>query len=159
MQINGRVEVWKVREGHRLLVHENHNTIFQTLYTNLRNVLISRSVEYGVDAVAWGSWINPAGSYIDSDWAGTTSSGTQGAFIQSAVGNLTAKYSGTFSFGATKKFNYLELGRGYTAAGPAVTQLFTDRYAYDDSLLTGSTFLTWESGDAMIVDWSIQVGS
>ena len=157
--IKGHIQVWGIRKGVRTLDYEHKNTIFVTLYTNLRTVMISRSVEYGVDAIAWGSFKAPSGTFIDSSWAGTTSSGTQGALIQSAVGSIQAKFSGTFSFAGQKQLNYFELGRGYTPAAAGVTQLFTSRYAYDQSLLTGSTALTYESGDSFIINWTFTVGS
>lgn len=155
----GRLEIYRVRNNIRELVYEKKNTLNVTLYTNLRTVLISRSVEYGVDAIAWGSYKDPAGSFIDSDYAGTTSTGTQGGLVQSAVGSLQSKFSGTFSFTTTKSINFFELGRGYTPAAGGVTQLFSGRYAYDNSLLTGSTSIQYVNGDSLIVDWTIQAGS
>jgi len=79
--------------------------------------------------------------------------------IQSVVGSHQAKFSGTFSFSTTKYINYFELGRGYTAAAAGVTQLMTGRYAYDDSLLTGSASLQYDNGDTFIVDWTISLGA
>ena len=158
LPIKGQIRVWKVRDGIRTLEFEHNNAIYDTLKTNLRNVLVSRSVEYGVDAIAWGSWKDPAGSFIDSDWTGTTSSGTKGALIQSQVGAAQAKFSGTFTFSSTKSINYFELGRGYTPAAGGVTQLMTGRYAHDQSLLLGSTSLTYDSGDSFIIDWTLTLG-
>jgi hypothetical protein len=158
MKLKGNLEVWGVRNGVRTLDHQEHNAIWVTLQTNLRNVLVNRSVEYGVDAIAWGSFSAPGGTFVDSSWAGTTSSGTQGGMIQSSIGTTKAKFSGTFTFSTTKQINYFELGRGYTAAGAGVSALFTGRYAYDNSLNTGSTWLTYENGDSFVVDWTIQLG-
>lgn len=156
----GHLKVYKVGvNGVRELIHEHKNTIGSLMQTNLAAVLISRSVEYGVDAIAWGSFKVAGGTFIDSSWAGTTSSGTQGALIQSAVGSNQAKFSGTFSFSSTKNINFFQLGRGYTAAGAGVSALFTTIYNYDNSLLTGSTALTYNSGEALILDWITQVGS
>jgi len=157
--IKGELRVWGIRNGVKTLDHFHSNTIWPTLKTNLRTVLISRSVEYGVDAIAWGSFKSPAGSFVDSYFSGTTLSGTIGALIQSVVGTHQAKFSGTFSFSTTKYINYFELGRGYTAAAAGVTQLMTGRYAYDDSLLTGSTSLQYDNGDTFIVDWTISLGA
>ena len=155
----GKLEVYRVRNSIRELVYSKKNTLNVTLYTNLRTVLISRSVEYGADAIGWGSFKSPAGSFIDSDYAGTTSTGTQGGLVQSAVGSLQAKFSGTFSFTTTKDMNFFELGRGYPPAAAGVTQLFTGRYAYDNSLLTGSAYIRYVNGDSLIIDWTIQAGS
>ncbi len=159
LPIHGHIQVWGIRQGKKTLDFEYHNTIWPTLQTNLRNVMISRSVEYGVDALAWGSFKGPAGSFIDSDWAGTTSSGTKGAMIQSSVGTNKAKFSGTFTFSTSKLLNYFELGRGYTPAGAGVTQLFTGRYAYDDSLVVATSSIQYDNGDSFIIDWTIQLGS
>lgn len=156
----GQIEVYRVKNGFIECVFSKRNTLHVTMFSNLRTALISRSVEYGVDAIAWGSFNSPAGSFVDSDWAGTTSSGTKGGLVQSSVGNLQAKFSGTFSFSSgTRHINYFELGRGYTPAGGGVSQLFTGRYAFDNSILTGSTSIMYQSGDILIVNWTIQVGS
>lgn len=158
--VEGHLEVIKVhRDGRREIIIDKKQTIGTLVITNLRNVLVSRSVEYGVDAIAWGSFKATAGSFIDSDFAGTTGSGTAGALIQSQVGSNQAKFSGTFSFSSSKSVNMWQLGRGYTAAGASVTALFSTIYAYDNSLLTGSTFVSFSNGDAQIVNWTLQLGS
>lgn len=158
-QITGHIQVYKIDAlGKRTLQFEKKQTIGTSMYANIALVLTSRSVEYGVDAMAWGSFKAAGGTFIDSDWAGTTSSGTKGALIQSIVSSVTSKFSGTFSFSSTKQINFLQLGRGYTAAGAGVSQLFTTIYNYDNSLLTGSTNLTYNNGESMIVDWSTNVG-
>lgn len=161
LQLIGHLEVWKIhgKTGFRELIIDKKQTIGTSLHTNLRTVLMSRSVEYGVDAIAWGSFKSPAGSFIDSNWAGTTGSGTQGALIQSAVGTNQVKFSGTFSFSGDKSANVFQLGRGYTAAGAGITALFTTIYAYDVSLLTGSSFVSWGNGDSQIVNWTLQLGA
>ena len=160
LPITGHLRVYKVDAiGQRSLQYERFQTIGSLIQTNLCAVLISRSVEYGVDAIAWGSFKVAGGTFIDSDWAGTTSSGTKGALIQSAVGSNQAKFSGTFSFAATKNINFFQLGRGYTAAAAGISALFTTIYNYDNSLLTGSTALTYNNGEALILDWTTQVGS
>jgi len=157
----GRLEVWKVTAGgQRLQMFAKKNTINVDVYTAFRNSLLTRANEIGVDAIAWGSWKDPgAGTFIDSDYAGTTSAGTKGSLIQSQVGSISAKFSGTFSFSTTKQINFFEIGDGYNVAGAGVTKLFTNRYAYDNSLLTGSTFLVYENGESLIIDWTLTVGS
>lgn len=159
VSIRGEIQVYGIRNGIKTLDWHHSNTIDTTLYTNLRTVLISRAVEYGVDAIGWGSYSSPGGTFVDSDYAGTTSTGTQGALIQSAVGSISAKFSGTFAFGGAKSINYFQLGRGYVAAGAGVSSLFTSLYAHDSSLLTGSTGISYDTGDSFIVDWTITVGS
>lgn len=156
----GRLEVYKVkRTGERELMYAKKNTINVDLYTALRNSLLTRGNEIAVDAIAWGSFKAPAGTFVDSDYAGTTGAGTQGGMVQSTVGSLSAKFSGTFSFASSKYPNYFEIGDGYTAAAGGVTKLFTNRYAYDNSLLTGSTFLTYDAGESLIVNWTFTIGS
>lgn len=159
LSIRGHLKVYKIRDGYKQLMHENKNTIGSQMYINLANVLISRSVEYGYDAIAWGSFKVAGGTFIDGTFAGTTSSGTGGSLIQSIYGSLAAKLSGTFSFTTTKLINFFELGRGYTAPAAGVTALFTSIYNYDNSLLTGSTSLQYDNGDTMIVDWITTIGS
>src|SRR5512135_2733017 len=95
--VKGELKVWGVRNGVKTLDWYHQNTCNVALYTNLRNVLINRSIEYGVDAIAWGSYSSPAGSFVSSDYSGTTSTGTQGGMVQSSVGSISAKFSGTFS--------------------------------------------------------------
>ena len=160
-KIHGHLEAYKITSGgERLRMYGKKNTINVDLYTALRNSLLTRANEIAVDAIAWGSWKDPsAGSFVDSDYAGTTGAGTQGALIQSQVGSIAAKFSGTFSFSSTKQINFFELGDGYVPAAGGVTELFTNRYCYDNSLLTGSTYLTYENGESLIVDWTITVGS
>jgi len=161
-KIYGHIEVYRCLSKDLLdreLVYSRPNAIYITMQTRLRDVLINRSIQYGVDAIAWGSFYNPAGTFVDSDWSGTTSAGTKGALIQSAVGSIQAKFSGTFSFSSTKQINYFQLGQGYQAAGGGISSLFSSLYNYDNSLLTGSTFLTYNNGDSLIVDWTNQMGS
>ena len=156
----GHLKIWKVRpDGYKSLEHEHKNVIGSQMYINLANVLINRNVEYGYDAIAWGSYRAGVGTFLDGTFAGTTSSGTGGSLIQSIYGSLAAKLSGTFSFTTTKLINFFELGRGYTAPGAGVTALFTTIYNYDYSLLTGSTSLQYDNGDTMIVDWITTVGA
>jgi len=157
--MHGHLEVYRVRDGVRQLMFAKRNTLYSTLSSNLRSVLISRSVEYGVDAIAWGSYSAPGGTFVDSDYAGTTGAGTKGSLKQTSVGSNQAKFSGTFSFSTQERMNWFGVGRGYTAAGGGVSALFTGLYAYDNSLLTGSTYLLYESGDSLIVDWTIQTGT
>lgn len=153
-KLSGYLEVFRLRKGREPeLLHSTKNTIYEDLQTNLRNVLISRSVEYGVDAVAWGSYDARGGTFVDSDWAGTTSSGTQGALKMTAVGSNQAKLSGTFNFSSTKLMNYFQVGRGYTPAGAGVDSLFTGLYGYDSSILTGSSSLQYDNGDAFVLNW------
>lgn len=161
-KIRGHLEVWKLHKGlwsMRELILDKHQTIGTSLHTNLRTVLMSRSVEYGVDAIAWGSFKVAGGTFIDSDYAGTTSTGTKGSLIQSSVGTNQVKFSGTFSFSTTKQVNFWQIGRGYTAAAAGVSALFTTIYAYDNSLLTGSSYVPYDNGDSQIVNWTLQLGS
>jgi len=155
--VEGKLTVYRGRHNIYDTMYAVKNAIATPLFVNLADVIINRQIEYGLDAIAWGSYVAPVGSYVDSDWAGTTSTGTKGALIQSRVSNLISVI-GTFSFGATKQINMFRTGRGYTPAAPAVTELFTTLYNYDTSLLTGSTYLTYESGDTMIIDWKTLVG-
>lgn len=155
--LNGEIEVYRVRDGIRSLVFQKENLVNSTLYSNLRNVLISEFVNYGVDAIAWGSWRHSAGSYTGADFAGTTGLGTKGGLFIQSIGNLQAKFGGTFSFTSTKLINRFELGMGYQGAG--YTTLFTNLYAFDYSLSNGTTNLIYDAGDQLIVQWTIQIGN
>ncbi len=160
LPIIGHIQAIKIhKNGFREVILDRFQNMGTSMFSNLRSVLISRSVEYGVDAMAWGSFKASAGTFIDSDWAGTTSTGTKGALVQASVGSLLATFSGTFSFSSTKQINGFFMGRGYTPAAGGVTQLFTSIYNYDFSLLTGSTFVSFDNGDSLVVNWSNQVGS
>lgn len=154
---NGFLTVYRSRNGYTDTVYKVKNAISSAMYNNLANVLVNRSVEYGYDAMAWGSFVTSCGSYVDSDYSGTTSTGTQGALIQSVSSNVV-RISGTWTFSTTKQINMFRAGRGYTPAGAGVTELFTTLYNYDSSLLTGSTYLTYLNGDTMIIDWQTQIG-
>mgnify|MGYP001562234190 FL=1 len=154
IHLDGRLEVYRVRDGISELVHAHKNTVNVALRTACVNMMISRSIEKGFDAMAWGSYSSPGGTFLASDWAGTTSSGTQGGLVQSNPTTSSAKLSGTFSFSSQKLINYFQAGRGYAAAGAGVSSLFTTLYAYDSSLLTGSNSITYENGDALILNWT-----
>jgi hypothetical protein len=154
---SGYLKVYRVREGYTELLHQHKNTINNVLLNNLAQAMISRSVDYGVDAIAWGSYVNAGGTYVDGTYCGTTGLGTGGGLVQGRIANL-ATYTGTFSFSTTKLINMFRMGRGYTAPAGGVTELFTSLYTYDNSLLTGSTNLTYVTGDLMIINWSVQIG-
>jgi len=153
IKVTGQIEVYRVKNSIRELIYWKNNLVSTPLLNNLAQTMIQRSIEIGVDAIAWGSFKVAGGTFIDSDWAGTTSSGTKGALIQSRTLSVV-KHSGTFSFSTTKQINMFRMGRGYTAAGAGVAELFTTLYNIDSSLLTGSTFLTYNNGDTLIVDWT-----
>lgn len=158
--IRGHLEVYRIKiGGEKEKVYDHHNTINSVLQSTLRNVLISRSVSYGVDAIAAGSVVGGGGTFIFTTFAGTTSSGTSGALIMTSVGSNQAKFSGTLNFGSTVQINAYMLGAGYTPAGAGVINMFTSVYAYDYSLYQGTTSLTFVNGESQIIDWTLQVGA
>jgi hypothetical protein len=151
----GHITVRRIRDGFIETLMDKRQTIGSAIKTNLAAVLYSRSVEYGVDAIAYGSFSSPGGTFVAGSWAGTTSGGTIGNLIMSNPAAGQAKFVGTFQFGATAQINYFGIGRGYTAPASGVSAIFTGLYAYDNSLNTGSTYLTYNSGDLLVVDWTI----
>jgi len=157
IKVVGNLKVHRIRNGYEELIYKNHNSINSVLLANLATTMISRSVNYGVDAMAWGSYRGAYGSFWDSDYAGTTGSGTKGGLVQGVIAGM-ATYTGTFTFSTNKSINMFRMGRGYTAAGAGVTELFTSVYTYDSSLYNGGQSLSYVNGDLMILNWSIQVG-
>lgn len=158
-KIKGYIQAFKIRDGYKELMYEHHNTIGSWLYSNLRYALIYRSVDVACDAIAWGSYKHIAGSYIDSSYAGTTSTGTIGNLIRTAIGYTQVKFSGTFPFTSQKLINSFQMGDGYTPAGIGVNALFTNIYAYDNSMIAAVNYLTYENGDTLIIDWTLNIGS
>jgi len=158
-KVKGNIQAYRVRDGYKELMYEHHNTIGTQLYSNLRDYLITRTGNLCVEAIAWGSYGYSCGSYKESDYAGTTPYGTQGGLIQSSIGSLQAKFSGTFSFTSTKQINSFQMGNGYTPANTGIIKLFTSPYCFDQSMITATTYLTYQNGDKLIIDWTITIGS
>ena len=46
------------------------------------------------------------------------------------------------------------MGRGYTAFGVGVTELFTTLYSYDNSLSDGTNYIEFKNGETLIVNWT-----
>jgi hypothetical protein len=153
--LHGKVEIYRVKDFRRILEYSTHNTIVDNLETVLIQSLLSRSANNCVDAIAWGSYVRSSGTYVDSDYAGTTSTGTKGSLIMSNPDAFSSKFSGTFPFSGYKEINLFELGHGYVPAAPGISGLFSSRYAADSSLYIGSTCLIYNAGEALIYDWTI----
>ena len=161
----GFIEVYRVRENVRSLVFAKEQTIDTVLYTTLRNKLNaydSAGRGAGIDGITWGSMDGRSGTMVDGTCVGTwaaAAGGTGGNMIRSTPSTQQVKVSGTFTFLTTKNMKYFELGQGYVAAAAGVTSMVTTRYAYDNSILTGSTSLTYLNGESLIVDWTLQIGA
>lgn len=156
MNAKGHIICYKItNNGERIKVYEHRNTIHVNMYQGFANSLVTRNNDASIDYMCWGSYTDPYGTFADGTYAGTGATGTNNKLVMSLTGS-SARFLGTFGFTTTKKINYFQMGRGYN--GLALSSLNTTPYAYDRSQLDGSTWQTWNSGETLVVDWTITVG-
>lgn len=152
----GHITIYKIDvNGDRLVMYDHRNTLHSNMYNAFGNSLITRSNDASIDYMAWGTYNATAGTFIDGTYVGTGNVGTNSKLIMSLSGS-SARFVGTFGFLATKQINYFQIGRGYNT--PTSSSLITTPYAYNNTLNTGSTWITYENGETLIVDWTIVVG-
>jgi len=155
-KVHGQITIYKVKaNGDVICLIDKHNTIHANMHNAFANSLITRNNDASIDYQVWGSYSDPAGTFIDGTYVGTGASGTNGLLSMSLSGS-SARFLGTFNFLATKQINYFQMGRGYNSTG--VSSLVTTPYALDKVLLTGSTWITYLNGEQLIMDWTVTVG-
>ena len=160
MNAKGHIICYKVTDsGERIKVYEHKNTIHVNMYQGFANSLVTRNNDASIDYMCWGTYSHPAGTFMDGTYVGTGAyggvAGTNGRLTRSLTGS-SARFLGTFGFTTTKQINIFQMGRGYNGVG--LSSLNTSIYAYDNSQLYGSTWQTWNSGETLVVDWTITVG-
>jgi hypothetical protein len=159
IKVSGFIEIYRVSDRGRELVLAKRQTINSSIYTALTQKLAGFDTAagrgIGVDGITWGSWNDTVKYFVDGTYAGTFAAGTGGALIRSYPSSQSVKFSGTFGFAVQKTMNYFELGQQFNTPGAGITQLCNTRYAYDNSILTGSSVLTYNIGENLIVNWTI----